>query len=89
MKPKNVGRNKERDSNLHMDENDDISSPQGSTSTTSNPVVDDENSAYHNEEEEPKSKVSKRSKSTHRTKEDRDSKGNLISLRMDDSVTFL
>ena len=50
--------------------------------------MDDENSTYHNEEVEPKPKTSKWNKSTHRSKEDGDSKGNFISLRRDESWKF-
>ena len=57
-KVNNVGRDRKDD--LHMDEDDEESTPQGPASSKV-AIVDDEETAPHNEKEEPKSKISKRS----------------------------
>ena len=60
---------KDRKDDLHMDENDEESSPRESVSPNV-AVVDDEETAHQNEKEEPKGKISKRSKVSHSSTED-------------------
>lgn len=73
-----VGGDKEDYTNLHMDENDDISPHRGTASTTFNTVVDDENGAYEMEEEDLNSKLPKEDKLSLITTQDGNSKGNLF-----------
>ena len=68
-KVNNVGRDRKDD--LHMDEDDEESTPQEPASSKV-AVVEYEETAHHNEKEEPKSKVSKRNKVVHSPSEKND-----------------
>ena len=70
VKMKHVGRDRKDD--LHMDEDDEESTPREPNASPNAVVVDDDKTAHHNEKEEPKSKVSKRSKVSHSSSEDND-----------------
>ena len=73
-----VGVDKEKYTNLHMDENDDISPPRGSASATSHTAVDDENDAFQMDEGEPNRKLPRENKLSTITTQDGNSKGNLL-----------
>ena len=70
VKPKHIGRDRKDD--LHMDEDDEISTPREPNTSPNAVVVDDEKTAHHNEKEEPKNKVSKKNKLSHSSTEDID-----------------